>query len=267
VDRADVATGTARPVLLAFVVMGHDAAVSDSFHTPGPGSSLRMSFGRRLVTAGRVPGRSLAVGAWLLLAAMAAMAVMILASHLWQWFNSRLVEVEQDTYTQFVVWPIVLGSAVALVGILVAAGMLLALPKSRATVVAVVAPCLALVAGSIVWGFHQSSERRHPDLALNSVIERLQFNDGLHAGPLQREVINYNTPAVEREWRGDAGSLDCAGLKREVSQAFPGASVYPGLWYRCALNVFWRGTTIMISPVRLVASAPTVVGLVVYLSS
>ena len=55
---------------------------------------------------------------------MAAVAVTILASHLWQWLNAQLVEVEQGTYTQFVVWPIILGSAVALIGILVAAVML-----------------------------------------------------------------------------------------------------------------------------------------------
>ncbi len=207
------------------------------------------------------------MGAWLLLAAMAAVAITILATHLWQWFNSQLVESEQGTYTQFVVWPIILGSAVALAGVLVAAVMLLVLPKSSAAVVGVVVACVALVAGSIAWGFHQSSERSRPDAALTSVIDRLQFNDGLHPGPLQREVINYNTPAVVREWRGKAGSLDCVGLKHEVSRAFPGASVFPGLTYRCALDVFWRGTTIMISPVRLAASAPVVVGLVAYLSS
>jgi hypothetical protein len=197
---------------------------------------------------------------------MAAVAVTILASHLWQWLNAQLVEVEQGTYTQFVVWPIILGSAVALIGILVAAVMLRVLPKSRTAFVGVVVPCVALVAGSIVWGFHQSSERSRPDAALTSVIERLQFNDGLYPGPLQREVVNYNTPAVVREWRGKAGSLDCEGLKHDVSGAFPGAHVYPGWTYRCALNVFWRGTTIMISPVTL-ASAPVVVGLTAYLSS
>jgi hypothetical protein len=207
------------------------------------------------------------VGAWLLLAAMAAVALTILASHLWQWLNSQLVEVEQGTYGQFVVWPIILGSAVALAGILVAAVMLLALAKSGAAVVGVVVLCVALVAGSIAWGFHESSERSRPDAALTSVIERLQFNDGLHPGPVQREVVNYNTPAVVREWRGKAGSLDCVGLKHEVSQAFPGANVYPGWMYRCALNVFWRGTTIMISPVRLVSSAPIVVALMAYLTS
>ena len=226
-----------------------------------------MPFGRRRVIAGQGQGRSLRVWAWLLPAAMAVIAVAILAAHLWQWVSAQLVEMEQGTYTQFVVFPIIVGSAVAFADSLVVSGIVLAFVKSRAIVIAAVVPCVALFAGSIVWGFHQSSERSHPDAALISVVTRLRFGDGLHAGPLQREVINYNTPAVAQQWRGKAGSLDCAGLRHEISQAFPGASVYPGLVYPCALNVFWQGTTIMISPVRLVASAPSFIGLLAYLSS
>lgn len=193
--------------------------------------------------------------ALLLLSLMVIPCGGILLAHLGRLFTQWAVSGVDGTYGVFVVEPIVLWSLVSLVAFIPAGIALIVHPAIRPVASLLLVMSAVLAAGANLWGFHVSYERQHPDAALTSVIRRLDIN-WLRQGPLVHQILNNDTPSVDRTWRGPPGALDCSALHADAKRDFPGAQISPAYGDGCGLDVVWNGTLTLIFTSMLASPTP-----------
>lgn len=200
------------------------------------------------------------------LAAMAGGALVVFGDHLLAWLGAGSASAEDGGYARFVVAPIVAGAGVGLAAACLSTVLAFVLPRRLVvswTLVAATAVALAVALGV---GFTVSSGRNDPDAALTATVERLRLPSTLQTSPITHTLANNDAPAVQTSWHGGVGSLGCTTLTNAVEDAYPGATVEPGMDLHCALVVAWHGTTILIDPYGVDSSHLVDVQLIAYLT-